>query len=167
MIKLIDWKYIIPLALLILIGLADVLNPPEQVAAGEAATVGALGSLFGMQRLRMIRMNTDPLIVKKKSGGKTSSSLLYPDEKGIITIKMEASQHLELRFFPTQDGRRKLMLRGCPPTGSSLDPGRGIFRWMPGAGVAGHYRLVFTVREPDGILSRQEVAIYIFPRNSR
>lgn len=161
--KLIEWKYIIPLAMLILFALVDVLNPPGHAMAGEATTAGALGSLFRMQRLRLIRINRDPLIVKKKSDAKTSSSLIYPDENELITIKMDESQCLELRFFPARGGRRELMLRGCLPTGSSLDPGRGIFRWTPDACVVGHYRLVFTVKEPEGILSRQEVDIHILP----
>lgn len=47
------------------------------------------------------------------------------------------------------------------PVGSSLDRERGMFRWQPGPGFIGIYRLSFHVGQCDGSVTRIDVDVTI------
>jgi len=47
------------------------------------------------------------------------------------------------------------------PVGSTLDRERGVFRWQPGPGFAGTYRLSFDVGQCDGSVKRLDVDVTI------
>lgn len=164
MTKMTKWKYLVLLAVPVLIVLVHMLNPPEPNYT-RANVVDSLSPLCNLHRLGLVRKNTDPLIVKKKQGSKISSALIYPNDQGLISIDLDETQCLELRFFPTEAEKRELQFIGRLPNGSSLDSLRGIFYWSPGSVAVNHHRLVFAVKEPDGILSCQVVVIQISPAN--
>ena len=53
------------------------------------------------------------------------------------------------------------------PVGSTLDAGRGVFMWEPGAGFVGKYRLVFARRGCDGLPVEVPVDVIIERRIAR
>jgi hypothetical protein len=102
----------------------------------------------------------------------------YPNDKGIINIKIHQLQLLEVRLFPVgaekQGGLAPLLnLSGYQvvsgqiralPIGSTLDTQRGIFYWHPGPGFLGRYQLVFIKNSQTGKIKKKHLIINIMPR---
>jgi hypothetical protein len=92
---------------------------------------------------------------------------IFPDEQGIIKVDTKELGCIELHLAGggTLDGRMMVDGRFKPlPTGSSLDRVKGIFRWQPGAGFLGRYRLVFVGKDRTGTIFRKDVVINIGPK---
>jgi hypothetical protein len=89
---------------------------------------------------------------------------ISPDEKGMIAIEIKALEPIEIRLVPSpimagfhvvgKDFR-------ALPVGSTLDPGKGIFYWLPGPGFAGEHHLVFVVKDRDGTIKRKDIMVKI------
>jgi len=75
---------------------------------------------------------------------------LYPCAGGIVNIEIRELEPLELHlpfkkvFQSVGDRLRPL------PIGSTVDPERGIFYWLPGAGFCGDYEFVFINTGTEG-----------------
>jgi hypothetical protein len=50
------------------------------------------------------------------------------------------------------------------PVGSTLDTEKGIFKWNPGAGFLGRYKLVFVETGPNGEMNKKDVIVEILPK---
>jgi len=100
---------------------------------------------------------------------------IFPDDKGIISIKIRELERVEIHFEETK-GLASLsyapgsnytghQLVGTQlkrlPVGSFLDARQGIFYWAPGPGFVGVYELVFIDRSANRL---QRVNIKILPK---
>lgn len=52
------------------------------------------------------------------------------------------------------------------PVGSSLEIEIGVFRWSPGPGFGGEYRLIFLEKESHGSFLKKQIEIHIGKRKS-
>ena len=121
---------------------------------------------------REARLSYEPVIVKKGCDSYAFGQALYPGDTGIITIGLKEDERVEIVVSPASDssstsygymisgGRMRLL-----PIGSSLDHGRGIFSWQPGAGFLGLYRFVFVEETADGQFTKKLVNVKITPKH--
>lgn len=59
-----------------------------------------------------------------------------------------------------------LLVNGTPrplPVGSTLNPGKGMFSWLPGPGFVGPYCFIFIIEEEDGRRYKKRLDIVIEP----
>ncbi len=86
---------------------------------------------------------------------------IYPDNDGIITIEINQLERLEIHlddlnsssfiihrndasFYSGYSGYHQVGHQIKPfPIGSTFDPGKGIFYWLPGPAFMGNYEFVF------------------------
>jgi hypothetical protein len=126
----------------------------------------------GRSTLRQAKLSYEPVIVKKGYDRDTVAQVLYPENTGIITISLKEDEPLEIVLSPASDtsstsygymisGSRMQLL----PIGSSLDNGRGIFSWHPGAGFLGLYRFVFVEKTAEGQFTKKLVNVKITPKH--
>jgi hypothetical protein len=86
---------------------------------------------------------------------------VYPGENGVIKIQTRELERLVVHF---PHNGQPIVNRSPLPIGSSIDPDRGIFRWQPGPGFSGSYRLVFSPGGPTGSQRTINLLINIKPR---
>jgi hypothetical protein len=100
---------------------------------------------------------------------------IYPDNNGIINIRLRELERLEIHF---SEGTRGLapwwryagyqvvshQLKPLPP-GSTFDRERGIFYWQMGVGFIGEYQLVFFQKDKNDTISKRFIKINILPKN--
>jgi ELWxxDGT repeat protein len=105
---------------------------------------------------------------------------IYPDEKGIIYIKIKELEPVLIQL--NDDDKVQREQGGLPfrytgyifagfrlnplPTGSNLDSTRGVFYWQPGPGFVGEYRFVFAVKRQNLGMSRMDIKVNIVPKFS-
>jgi hypothetical protein len=116
----------------------------------------------------------EPVEVKTGYHEKSSLHTCYPGENNEITIKIRETEPLEIHLtsrtkeispLPVCAGYQRIgsELRQLP-TGSILDPGAGIFYWLPGPGYVGKYRLLFISGTGTGKPLQTKVTIDIIPK---
>jgi hypothetical protein len=95
-------------------------------------------------------------------------NVLYPNEKGKITIEVKELERIELHFDDGEtnlSGWLKVGERFRPlPTGSYLDREKGIFYWLTGLAFVGEYHLVFTREDEYGNCIGRNIVIKIKPK---
>ncbi|MCP4157199.1 MAG: hypothetical protein GY757_56330 [bacterium] len=138
-----------------------------------AAFKNRLGSSY-MPPEAIMQLETDtenPVSVITGYDQNARSQLLYPGEKGIISLKTKALQRVVFAF-PNSIGKDKSPNRLAAyrrvgsrlnqlPTGSTLDRRKGIFYWQPGPGFIGEYDFVFVKTTSKGETKKTMVRIII------
>jgi hypothetical protein len=107
----------------------------------------------------------EPIKLKKGYVRNIQSKIIQSDEENIFRIEIRELERMELQFSNVKAG---YMLAGNKihplPVGSTLNTKNGTFKWIPGPGFFGDYRLVFVVKDPNGELSKQEILLSIVPK---
>jgi hypothetical protein len=137
---------------------------------GISRPTGKQPMLVGKSTLREARLSYEPVIVKKGYDRDTFGQALYPENTGIIFIGLKEDEPIEIVLSPASDSSSfsyGYMISGSRvqllPIGSSLDNGRGIFSWQPGAGFLGLYRFVFVEKTAGGQYTKKLVNVKITP----
>jgi len=109
----------------------------------------------------------DPIGVKRGFNLSAPAETLIPDNFGSIRIEMRELERLEVDLGKGHSYRGYLSagneLRSLP-IGSTFDPQKGAFSWMPGPGFLGKYHLVFLRKDEFGVTKRIPVQITIKPK---
>jgi len=106
----------------------------------------------------------------------------YPGEDGNFSVEIKELTRIEIHLDwnnESEDGDSKaddctnakwwgVMAVGDDfrklPIGSSLDSQRGIFRWMPGVGFLGSFRMVFVKELTQGNLIKKIITFHLIPK---
>ncbi|HLP59682.1 MAG TPA: Ig-like domain-containing protein [Candidatus Deferrimicrobium sp.] len=92
---------------------------------------------------------------------------IYPDEEGRVFEQIAELQSIEIQLdgengissgYLEVDGKLEPL-----PIGSSLDPINGVFRWQPGPGFVGDYKLSFFGKDDSGLPVKKKVHLRIVP----
>jgi hypothetical protein len=126
-----------------------------------------------------------PVHVKKGCKQDGAPLEIYPDDHGLINIRVKELERLEIHFLEGTRGLAPLpelallsdysgssfgILKGFQlignhsrelPIGSTLDNRRGIFYWQLGVGFIGEYRLVFLQKDKNDTISKRMIKITI------
>jgi len=131
----------------------------------------------------------EPIYLEKGYNQNVRPQRIYPDENGIINIRVKELDRMEIYLF---EGTRGLApLPDAPlanfqrpstndcwgfqlvgdqvrplPIGSFLDIERGIFYWQPGPGFLGVYNLVFLESGPNGVMTKKNIFVEIVPQTA-
>jgi hypothetical protein len=115
-----------------------------------------------------------PVRIKKDFKENIKYKTIYPNQKGITTIRIKESQLIEIHLAGPgrRDGKGFQLVedRLQPlPVGSTFDTERGVFYWLPGPGFVGMYRLVFVEEKANGEMRKKFINVEIIPKfmNSR
>ena len=123
--------------------------------------------------IQNLPVSTTPIYLKK--GYKTDSEqyILYPDNKGNITIDIKEDERIEIELGDNNEiawsthswaGFQVIGHIQRPlPIGSTLDTSKGIFYWQPGPGFIGKYKLVFIEKGQDGEFKKRNIKVVIKP----
>ena len=131
------------------------------VAAADAPAARAADALAGLPRLR-----TD--VWSREGVDETGWAVrVEPQPDGSRRVIAPQGQRLEIFLDPTLQAAcgtygGHLIAGGVAaplPMGASLDRQHGIFRWQPGAEVAGDFAFVFVQRGCDGVERRVPVRV--------
>jgi len=119
---------------------------------------------------------SSPVKVKKGLDGDTQYSEFYPDQQGVVHVRLNQLERIEIRLNNENDpglsDGKGYDLSGYSlvgeelrplPVGSTLDSSRGVFYWQPGPGFTGRYSLVFILKTPDGQTIRKNIEIDMKP----
>ncbi|UCH95717.1 MAG: hypothetical protein JSV88_02420, partial [Candidatus Aminicenantes bacterium] len=119
-----------------------------------------------LARIVELPMNLDESVEVRCGFGKDIESCsVFPGENGIRKISIEELERLEIRLSNPCAGCMIIGDRLYPlPVGSTLDTKKGTFSWIPGPGFLGEYKLVFVVKDQEGVLSKKEVLVRIVPK---
>jgi Tol biopolymer transport system component len=119
--------------------------------------------------------------ILKGYSNEDQSQLIYPDENGVITVKINELERVEIHISWGTRGLAPLsncsisstnqwqgfqVIGGRPgalPIGSTLDREKGIFYWQPGPGFVGEYRLVFIKKDRHENVTRKNILVEIIP----
>jgi hypothetical protein len=108
---------------------------------------------------------SESIKMKKGYGRNIQPKIIQSDEENISGIEIRELERMELHISNVEAG---YMLAGNKihplPVGSTLNTKNGTFKWIPGPGFYGNYRLVFVVKDPNGELSKQEILVNIVPK---
>jgi len=137
----------------------------------EAAARGKKAASFNVQ-CSMFNVNPNQLPVdyfhpvkfKKGFNPKTKPVVVYPNDKGIITIEIKELEQVEIHLCDSTVNvniEPRTLNFSLLPIGSTLDTKRGIFYWHPGPGFIGNYELVFIVRGKNGKCIKKHITIKI------
>lgn len=125
---------------------------------------------------------SNPVKVIKGYNQNLQPQIIYPDERGDITIEIEQLQRLEVWLsegtagFASLSGNSEsstsvpggFQLRGdrleTLPIGSFLDSKNGIFSWVPGPGFLRDYKFIFIEKSRTGEMKRRLITIRIRPQ---
>jgi hypothetical protein len=125
----------------------------------------------------------EPVRIKKGYNREIESQILYPDEDGVVNIRIRELEPVEIRLSEGTRGLAPLSNysesstgftagfhlignRLAPlPIGSFLDSKSGIFSWQPGPGYLGHHELVFFKRSKTGEMKRILITVRISPQS--
>jgi hypothetical protein len=139
----------------------------------EAAAGGKRTAAFNVQR-SMFNVNPNqipfdyshPVKVKKGYHPNAEPVVVYPDSKGMITIKIKELERVEIHFFDSTVNVEPRTLNLSPlPIGSTLDMEKGIFYWQPGPGFFGPYEFVFIKNQSQHEAKvKKTIKIVIVPR---
>ena len=115
--------------------------------------------------------NLSPVKIKKGFNLNIEPQTIYPDNKGMITIKIKELERLEIHFFDpgvstsaALNVEPRILNLSPLPIGSFLDSQRGGFYWHAGPGFIGEYRFVFIEKRPNGELKKRNITVAITPK---
>lgn len=93
---------------------------------------------------------------------------IYPDEQGRIFQELNELEMIEIQLGSENNISSGYLVADEKleplPIGSSLDTYKGVFRWQPGPGFVGDYKLEFYGKDSNGISIKKEVYLRIKPR---
>jgi hypothetical protein len=116
-----------------------------------------------------------PVQVKKGYNRDIDPQILYPDDRGNITIEINELERIEIylasafeSLFTERYGYQLIgdQLKALP-IGSSFNAQEGVFSWQPGPGFLGVYELIFISRTGSGEIERKQITIKISPDFTR
>jgi hypothetical protein len=140
-------------------------NSGAAAGGNKAAAFNAQRSMFNVNPNQLSVDNFHPVRIKKGCNPDTEPMVVYPDDKGVLTIDIKELERVEIHFFESIVNIEPRTLNlSLLPIGSTLDMERGIFYWQPGPGFIGDYQLIFLIKEEEteGIKKRV-VSIKIVP----
>ncbi len=149
----------------------------ETLSAGSAAVLGHPDNMT----IQNLPVSSAPIHLKKGYETDSEPYVLYPDNKGSITIDIKEDDRIEIQLgdkneiagsMEQETGRTDawtgfLLIghkRTSLPIGSTLDVSKGIFYWQPGTGFIGEYQFVFIEKGPDGELTKKNIKLVINPK---
>ncbi len=145
--------------------LLDAASPADQ-ANPSARTIDRILPLT-YESIQNLPVNFEPKKLKRGFNPKAEPGILQPDQYGSIRIEMREVERIEVELGKGQSYRGYLIagesLRPLP-IGSTLDPLKGIFFWMPGPGFLGSYDFIFTRTDEFGVTKRIPVKVTIKPK---
>jgi hypothetical protein len=112
---------------------------------------------------------SSPVRIKKDVKENIKYKTIYPNPKGIATIRINELQRVEIHVAgPGRRDGKGFQLVGEQlrplPVGSTFDAERGVFYWLPGPGFIGTYRLVFIEERSNGEMRKTFVNVKIGAR---
>ena len=116
----------------------------------------------------------NPIYLEKGYNKNIRTQRIYPDENGIINIRVKELERIVITLHEGTRGLAPLwrytgyqlvnhQLKPLPP-GSTFDPDRGIFYWQLGAGFVGEYLLVFLEKDQNSTIRKRIAKITILPK---
>ncbi len=113
-----------------------------------------------------------PVKVAKGFDENSKSQIIPWDDQGMNRTTMEELDRIEIVLNDRTNAKgysySGYMVVGnrlsSLPIGSTLDTGKGIFKWNPGAGFLGRYKLVFVETGPNGEMNKKDVIVEILPK---
>jgi hypothetical protein len=137
----------------------------EAAASGKmAAAFNVQCSLFNVKPNQLPVDYFHPVRIKKGSNPNTKPEVVYPNERGIITIEIKELERVEIHLCDstvTVNIEPRTLNLSPLPIGSTLDTKRGIFYWHPGPGFIGNYELLFLARGKNGKCIKRNITIKI------
>lgn len=131
-------------------------NYENRNASAQRSTAKSLAVHSGY-----VKPYTEPVRVKKGFDRNAPEQLKQPDEQGIVRVQIRELERLELNVFAAGTDKRLLIPGGTMPAGSSLEPEKGIYRWMPGPGFIGLYHLILNIKKADNTFRRLHLEVMI------
>jgi len=133
------------------------------------------GSKFAVDPVDIGSNYANPFPVGIRKGYKKDRPIqpIYPDDNGIITIKIKELERMEIYLCSKPDSASSNHFTGYLitgnrlrelPIGSTLDIDRGVFYWQPGPGFIGHYHFVFVEADETGQVRRKDITVNIVPK---
>jgi len=113
-----------------------------------------------------------PIKAAKGFNKNNEPQIISLDDQGMNRTEMEELDRIEIVLSDRTNakgysysgymvvGQRLYSL----PVGSTLDRGKGVFKWNPGAGFLGRYKLVFVEAGPNGEMNKKDVMVEILPK---
>jgi hypothetical protein len=145
--------------------------------ASASSTAGAASSIrknpvTGIDALKDVPVDhSTPVSIRKGFVKDIEPVEIYPDNKGLLTIKIKELERVELDFSNSNPDFSQIsgyMVVGDQlfplPVGSTLAAGERKFYWQPGAGFIGEYRFVFIEKEQGMTKSRKDIIVKIVPK---
>jgi hypothetical protein len=120
------------------------------------------------------KIHTDqaPVYVLYGDDDSAAADMLYPDEKGILVLKLKELGRVRVELNAENGMISKYegyMMSGDQmdplPVGSTLDKDKSVFYWQPGPGFAGVYHFLFLGKDEDGRLTKKNIVIHITPKH--
>jgi hypothetical protein len=137
-------------------------NTDTTAASKKEAVFNVQRSMFNFNPGRIPVNESLPVWIKKGYHPNVEPVVVYPDDEGIITIKIKELERLEIHFFDsTLNIEPRTLNISWLPIGSTLDRKRGIFYWQPGPGFIGDYEFIFTEKAGSGELNRKIISIRV------
>lgn len=109
-----------------------------------------------------------PLSIRKGFGKMNDAMTVIPGDRGTIHLESRELERIELnpgdglKFttgYMTIGGNIRPL-----PVGSTLNPDKGTFSWIAGAGFVGDYHLVLIAVDQEGRRTKTDITITIHPR---
>jgi hypothetical protein len=152
-------------------------NTGSNARAMDSRPVGLPSCLYPHEDAQ----NDYPVRIIKGYSNENQPQLIYPGEDGVITVKVNELDRVEIRLLEgigehahlsncgmssthQWQGFQVMGSRlGALPAGSTLDRKKGIFYWQPGPGFVGEYRLVFIKKDQNENVTRKNILVEIIP----
>jgi hypothetical protein len=153
-----------------------------QSAERTAAVFNIQYSIFNVNPSTVPPDYSGPIRVKKGYNQNIKPQQRFPDETGNITIEIKELERLELQLFegtrglapvpdvpgPSTNNRMGFLVVGNQlrklPIGSTFNPQKGIFSWIPGPGFIGTYRFVFLEEKQNREWTKTSITVNILPK---
>jgi hypothetical protein len=134
-----------------------------------AAAFNVQSSIFNFNPPPVPLDYSNPIRVKKGYNQNIKPQNRFPDEDGNIIIEIEELERIEIHFpGPPTNNQMGFLVVGDQlrtlPIGSTFNPQRGIFSWMPGPAFVGTYRFVFIEEKQNREWSKTFITVSILPK---
>jgi hypothetical protein len=125
---------------------------------------------------------SEPVRIKRGYNREIESQVLYPDEDGVVNIRIRELEPVEIRLSEGMRGLAPLYTASesstgftfgfqiignrlaALPIGSFLDSKNGIFSWMPGPGFLRDYKFTFIEKSKTGEMKQRLITVRIGPQ---
>jgi len=144
--------------------------PERTTASVNPREAWSDGPLSQAESFSNILPSFDPVAVKRGFDRTAPAEIVWPDNYGTIRLEMREVERLEVDLGKGKGFRGYMIVGGERrplPIGSTFDPIRGLFSWMPGPGFLGTYELVFLRDEGLGMTRRIPINVLIKPKFGR